>query len=96
LGLIGFVWFFWELTKLGWRIRELAPEGFARAYVYGVLGGIAGTIVAGFLVDWVLPFVYNIGMNGFRASVLAWIFMGGLVALEQIIRQQDDRLRSTL
>jgi len=28
--------------------------------------------------------VYNIGFLGFQASVLVWLFLGGLVALEQI------------
>jgi hypothetical protein len=32
-----------------------------------------------------LPFVYNIGIAGFRASMLAWLFLGGLVALEQAV-----------
>jgi len=36
------------------------------------------------LADWVLPFVYNIGLAGFRASVLGWLFLGGLVTLEQM------------
>jgi hypothetical protein len=34
-----------------------------------------------------LPFVYNIGLPGFRASILPWIFMGGVIALEQIMLQ---------
>jgi hypothetical protein len=90
LGLIGFLWIFWALIRLGLQLRNRAPEGFARAYVYGVLGGLAGTLFAASLVDWVLPFVYNIGMNGFRGSMLAWIFMGGLVSLEQIIKNQGE------
>ena len=60
------------------------PVGFAQAYVYGALGGLAGTLAAGALGDWVLPFFYNIGMTGFRASILGWLFLGGLVALEQM------------
>jgi hypothetical protein len=36
------------------------------------------------LGDWVLPFTYNVGLNGFRASMLAWLFLGGLVSLEQM------------
>jgi hypothetical protein len=40
--------------------------------------------------DWVIPFVYNIGMAGFRASVLAWLFMGGLVVIEQLTPQAND------
>ena len=89
-GLIGFLWIFWAIAWLGIKLRKRAPEGFASAYVYGVLGGLAGTFFAAALVDWVLPFVYNIGMNGFRGSMLAWIFMGGLVSLEQIIKKQGE------
>jgi len=40
--------------------------------------------------DWILPHVYNIGFPGFQASVLVWLFLGGLVALEQM---SPDRSR---
>ena len=90
LGLIGFLWFLGEETRLSFWLRNRVPEGFPQAYVYGVIGGVAGTVVAAFLVDWVLPFVYNIGMNGFRASILAWILMGGLVCIEQIYCHQGE------
>ena len=84
LGLICFVWLFFEVGRLGWSLKDRVPDGFPRAYAYGVLGGVVGTLVAAFLVDWVLPFVYNIGLNGFRASILPWIFFGGLIGVEQI------------
>jgi hypothetical protein len=84
LGLACFLWFAAAVGLLGWRLRNQVPSGFARAYVCSALGGLAGTLVAGMLGDWVLPFVYNIGLIGFRSSVLAWIFLGGLVALQQI------------
>jgi hypothetical protein len=87
-GLACFLWLLFELGLLGWSLRERAAEGFARAYVYGALGGLVGTFVAGFMVDWILPFVYNLGLNGFRASLLAWIFLGGLVSVEQITRNR--------
>lgn len=86
LGLGFFLWFFAEVGWLGWRLRNLVPEGFPRAYVYGALGGLVGTLVGGLLGDWVLPFFYNITLGGFRASVLSWLFLGGLVALERIHR----------
>ena len=89
LGLACFLWFFWEVGRLGWWLRERVPAGFPRGYVYGALGGVVGTLAAAALVDWVLPFVYNIGLNGFRASIIAWIFMGGLVSLEQMVRNQQ-------
>jgi hypothetical protein len=42
------------------------------------------------LGDWVLPFIYNVGLNGMRASLLGWIFLGGLVALGQIYQQKKQ------
>jgi hypothetical protein len=36
------------------------------------------------LGDWIIPFVYNVGLKGFRASVLGWIFLGGLVVIERV------------
>jgi hypothetical protein len=93
-GLAAFGWVFWEIGKLGWRLRERAPEGFERAYVYGALGGLVGMLVAGGLVDWILPFVYNIGMAGFRSSVIGWLFLGGLVTIKQIVERSDDSQNS--
>jgi hypothetical protein len=81
LGLVCFLWFLWEVGRLGWRLRERVPAGFAQAYVYGALGGLAGMAAAGMLGDWVLPFFYNLGLNGFRSSMLGWLFLGGLVSV---------------
>jgi O-antigen ligase len=86
LGLVFFLWFAVEAGRLGLWLRDRVPGGFARAYVLGALGGLAGTLVAGMLGDWFLPFIYNIGLAGFRASLFSWIFLGGLVALEQMVR----------
>lgn len=44
------------------------------------------------LGDWVLPFVYNVTFNGLRASVLGWIFLGGLVALERMTPTESRQL----
>ncbi len=85
-GLIGlgcFFWFAFEAGRLGFRLLGKLPEGFGRAYVYGALGGLSGTLAAGMLGDWIIPFVYNIGMEGYRASILAWLFLGGIVTLER-------------
>jgi hypothetical protein len=87
LGFICFLWVFFEVGRLGWGLKDHLQDGFARSYTYSVLAGIVGTLVAAFLVDWVLPFVYNIGYNGFRASILPWIFCGGLISIEQIYQE---------
>jgi hypothetical protein len=88
VGLVGLLLFFWQVGWLGWRLREQAPAGFAQAYAYGALGGLAGMVVAGMMGDWVLPFFYNVGLSGFRTSMLGWLFLGGLVSLEQMVRTQ--------
>ena len=88
VGLFCVLWIYWEVGWLGWRLREQVPSGFAQAYVYGALGGLAGMVVAGMLGDWVLPFFYNVGLNGFRSSMIGWLFLGGLVSLEQMVRSQ--------
>lgn len=88
LGLTAFLWFIAEVARLAWQLRNEVEEGFARAYIYGVLGGLAGMMVAGMLVDWILPFVYNIGLTGFKTTVLAWMFIGGLLSINHIARRQ--------
>jgi O-antigen ligase len=84
VGVILFLWFAWEIGKVGLKLRDRVPDGFQKAYVYGCLGGLVGMMAAGMLGDWVIPFVYNVGLEGFRASGLAWMFLGGLLALEKM------------
>jgi O-antigen ligase len=88
VGLAAFFWFFGELALLCWRLRRRAPAGFARAYLYGGLAGVVGMLAAGVLVDWILPFVYNIGLNGYRGSMLAWLFLGGVVTIERLVHRE--------
>lgn len=90
LGLVAFFWFAFEVGRQGWRLRNRVPGGFAEAYVYGALGGLAGTLAAGALADWILPFVYNVGIKGMRSSIFPWIFLGGLVALELMFANDSD------
>lgn len=84
LGLALFGWFVFEMARLGGRLHRRYREGFAAAYVNGMLAAGVGALVIMALADWILPFVYNIGFQGFQASVLVWLFLGGLVALENI------------
>ena len=92
LGLLCLIWFAVEEVFLGLRLRNKIMDGFSQAYVIGILGGLAGTLVAGMLGDWVIPFVYNVGVRGFRTSVLAWIFLGGLVVIEQIYSNKNQAI----
>jgi O-antigen ligase len=88
LGLACYMWFFGQVSLLNLRLLSRVPDGFPKAYVYAAFGGIAGMLVTGMLGDWVLPFVYNIGLSGFRGSLPGWLFLGGLVFLENKYRYQ--------
>lgn len=82
LGLALFLWFAVEVTILGFRLRARYATGFAAGYTNAMLAAWAGSLALMMFADWILPFVYNIGFHGFEASVLVWLFLGGLVALD--------------
>ena len=90
-GLFCVGWLWYELGRLAWKARNSMRSGFEQAYLYGAAGGLAGTVVAGGLGDWFLPFVYNVGIAGMASSILAWIYLGGLVAVasSRIGRRQE-------
>ena len=83
LGLILFFWFTAEVIGLCRRLRVRFTDGFAGGYVNAMLAAWIGALLLMVLADWILPSVYNIGFSGFQASVLVWLFLGGLVALER-------------
>jgi O-antigen ligase len=89
LGLMLFFWFVAALTRVGLRLHKRFTGGFTAGYVNGMLAAGAGALVIMALADWMLPFVYNIGFEGFQASVLVWMFLGGLVAIENFDVQAD-------
>lgn len=91
LGLALFAWFAVEVARLGLRLRRRFASGFASAYVNGMLAAGVGSLVLMMFADWILPFVYNIGFPGFQASVLVWLFLGGLVALDHLPAPGRDR-----
>lgn len=83
IGLLAFSWLSFEVLRLGVRLFARLPDGFGRGYAAGTIGGLASSLVAGLLADWIVPFVYNIGIQGFRSSLLFWLFLGGLLALRR-------------
>jgi len=92
LGLACFMWILFEIGRLAYKLMNQLPDGFAKAYSYGIFASVFGSLMAAFLVDWLLPFAYNIGLDGVRASILPWVFFGGLISLEQIylVNQRTD------
>ena len=93
LGLGLFLWFLVANGVVGWRAAPRFRDNFEEGYVVGALGGLVGTVVAMMLVDWFLPFVYNTGFPGLRTSALAWMFLGGLAAIEHESRLHEGASR---
>jgi hypothetical protein len=91
LGLACILWFAIEEGFLAFQLSKKRLDNFSKAYVIGILGGLAGTLVAGMFGDWIIPFVYNVGVRGFRTSVIAWMFLGGLVVIERIYSDKDQK-----
>jgi O-antigen ligase len=67
--------------RTAWDVRQRAVGTFERAFAESVLGGWAGVVVAMALGDWLLPFVYNSTIAGFRHSVHSWLLLGVLASL---------------
>jgi hypothetical protein len=94
LGLSLFMWFAVEVLLLGFRLRPRFTNGFESGLINGMLAAWAGSLVLMLFADWILPFVYNIGFQGFQASVLVWLLLGGLVALENTDASEPPNLAS--
>jgi hypothetical protein len=84
VGLLAFFWFAYQIGRLMLRLWSRAPTGFPRAYAAGAVAGLVASLAAAFLADWIVPFAYNIGLTGFRSSLLFWFFLGGGLALHRL------------
>lgn len=87
LGLVAFFWFAIECLLMLLGLLRRLPPGFSHAYVLGTSGALVGSLVAGMLGDWIVPFYYNAGVLGFRSSLLFWVFLGGALALRRLAVQ---------
>jgi O-antigen ligase len=82
LGLFFFLWFMVAIGRLAAQLNRRVRSGFAQAYAYGALAAVAAMLVTGVLGDWLIPFLYNITLGGFRSSVIGWTLLGALVAIK--------------
>jgi len=90
VGLFIFLAFVAVVLRSLWKLRNLLGGGFQQGLVSGCLAAGVGCLASGFLADWILPFVYNIGLEGFRSSLLFWTFLGLAMALHRIRRQDPQ------
>jgi O-antigen ligase len=95
-GIVGFAFFLWFVGALGATAYKLClklkgQRDFEEAFACAMLGGGIGALAAMMLGDWILPFVYNVGLEGFDHAVYAWLFLGGLGALHHIVEGRADK-----
>jgi O-antigen ligase len=90
VGLFFYLWFFgavlWSAYRLFRRLRD--RWDFDTAYTAAVfIGGIGVMIVMG-LGDWVIPFAYTQGIEGYDYALYSWLFMGGLYVVERLAQPE--------
>lgn len=82
LGLLGYAGVLAASALAGYRLVRVGNDR-ERIYGLAVIGGLAGTVAAGMLGDWVVPFLYNTSLPMLSSSLLPWIFCGLAVGLAQ-------------
>ncbi len=92
LGLGAFFWWTFEIGKTGIQLLRKSLDEFEYSFVIAALGGLAGTMAAAFLGDWVLPFIYNVGMEGVRSSAIGWVFLGSLIFIHYQKTQRNSSI----
>jgi len=89
-GVVGaglWLWFMGASLWYGWRTVQITPPGLLRTVAIVATAGWAGALVSMVFGDWVLPFVYNQGIVGFRYAIYSWLFLGLLVVVRQMAEQ---------
>ncbi len=90
VGFIFYVWFFARMAILSYRLvkRTRGRGDFIEAMSVVVWAGIVGCIFSMVLGDWLVPFPYTQGINGFDYIVYSWIFMGFALVLDRMTREK--------
>ncbi len=91
-GVVGFGLWFWFIGAslwYGWRTVQIASPGLLRTVAIVATAGWAAAMVSMAFGDWVLPFVYNQGIGGFRYAVYSWLFLGLLIVVRRMADQQS-------
>jgi hypothetical protein len=92
VGLFFYLWFFGAILWSGYRAfrRFQGRWDFATAYAAAALVGCIGTMMVMGLGDWVIPFAYTQGIEGYDYAIYSWIFLGGLYAVERLAPPEQD------
>jgi O-antigen ligase len=84
VGSVCFVWFLGATLRVGLDVRRRWRSGFGAGYANASIAALCALTVAMALGDWVIPFVYNQTIAGFRYTVHTWLFLGGLDSMQRM------------
>jgi O-antigen ligase len=86
------IWLWLAIVSLyyGWQTMRMAPVGILRTTAIVATSGWAAAQFSMMLGDWVLPFLYNQGVPGYRYTMYSWIFVGLLISIRQLIKRQTE------
>ncbi|MDN5272714.1 O-antigen ligase family protein [Chloroflexus sp. MS-CIW-1] len=86
------IWLWFAIVSLyyGWQTIWMAPVGILRTTAIVATSGWAAAQFSMMLGDWVLPFLYNQGVPGYRYTMYSWIFVGLLISIRQMIKRQTE------
>jgi O-antigen ligase len=92
-GSLVFIWFIATTLVVGNRSRKntSGKRNFQEGFAVATFAGTLGMLVAMMLGDWVLPFAYNQTISGFDNAVFNWIFIGGMVSLYLLNKNQPEK-----
>ncbi len=93
MGIVGitvFLWIILGFVNLFRSLRIVPKVDFQGAYINSCIAGGIAILFASTIVEWLFPFVYNVGFQGFRISVFSWIFLGGLIIISALVRGDDS------
>ncbi len=91
-GVVGFgIWIWFALVSLwyGWNTIQQAPPGILRATAIVATAGWAAAQFSMMLGDWVLPFLYNQTVAGYKHTMHSWLFLGLLISVHRLSQRSE-------
>ena len=95
LGGLCWLWLVLATMREARAVLRHAPPGWLRTLGIAAISGLCGALVAMALGDWVLPFAYNQGIEGYRYTVFSWMFLGMLISIRHLVAPQPAARTAT-
>ena len=98
IGLILLLYLLFVIGRMLYRYYQALPEGFAKSYTLGALGGFVGISAASFAGDYLFPAYHNGGVGSFGSTVYTFLMIGVVVAMARehgiVLGETRERARA--